>query len=589
MNMENKKYYFIYAQIIYLLLIHPLYSHNNKTDPFPIEEIKKGIQGYMLTDLGNGIEKIELEVLGVINTPRAISSKRVLVKLKGDKYSHIGIAAGMSGSPVYIGDKLLGALSFTFPFSKEPIGGVTPADEMKNQPSPFNTQTVSTKVSLEDIIKPSLDKIDLSIPTFSSNVPLAWYAINIPHTVTERIKLPINTFASKVITTNSERKFKPGAPISIVLIDGDITLGATGTVTWVERNKIYAFGHPLFGLGKLTLPAAHSEIVTVVPSQNFSFKIANIGPRKGALIYDGENAVVIDSSKTASMLPMKVSIDGESSNFQLANFPLLVPTLSAISLMSSLFSKNVGLAEGGVDIVLTLKTKRWGKIELRNSFDGVSPSLQAVAYTLVVSDFLANNDLAKITLESIEVDIKTYPKPRTITVIEAYPEKSTVFQGEKLRIFIKGKEFRGENKQYEINFPIPETLKEGKFIIAVGDGTSVDLLKIGLQKQQFFKFEKLLKTLRELHSPKEIAALGMVFENSIHLNGETLPLPPYSINTIWRGNSLFKNSSPISILTTTSKKMDIPFSGLVIVEVNVKNENNVNKGEIKTTNEKKDT
>jgi len=302
----------------------PSATADSKTPLFPLADLREGMHGTARTVFrGSKPEEFNVEILGVL--PGGIGPKQDLIvgRLSGGGADRTGVFAGMSGSPVYIDGKLVGAISYSFPFSKEPICGITPIEQMvaiferkeNVQAKPAEPRAISfmelasTDLNLSlGITRPSGTvpaNSKLSVMTGESFQPIAT-----PLTFSGFSQNTLDQFAPQLLqaglvpvaATGASAAITPmkkvdettlvgGDSVSMQLARGDYSLAAAGTVTWRDGEKIYAFGHPFLGLGSSDLPMSESHVVTVIPNMNNSFKLAVADSMVGSMTQDRATGV----------------------------------------------------------------------------------------------------------------------------------------------------------------------------------------------------------------------------------------------------------------------------------------------------------
>ncbi|MEN3014819.1 MAG: hypothetical protein ABDH21_01990 [bacterium] len=265
-------------------------------------------QDYILTDVGRGVEKIEVDILTrepVYLQQASLDIKVYLIKFKKD----LPVAAGMSGSPLFSNGKILGALFAAFPFQKQPLALVIPIEYMhkiKAEQLNFSTSLITSKTNY------SLPLI-ISLPNQ-----------NISTLLNQEFK---NLFGKNLITTipsvvdnqkndeESSKSFqklpiKEGSSISIALVDGDIKLFVTGTLTYLDKEGYFlGFGHEMFNLGKIEAPVYISKVITVVDRYDDSFILSSITNQKiGSLVFDTKYGIMGKLSKEPKMIPMNIRV-----------------------------------------------------------------------------------------------------------------------------------------------------------------------------------------------------------------------------------------------------------------------------------------
>jgi len=341
----------------------------NKAKYIGIDEIRPGMKAYCLTSYrGTEIEKFDMEVLDVVRNI-APGRNAILVQGTDPRFIHTGPVAGCSGSPVYINDRLAGALAFGWVFSKDPLYGVTPIEEIlrvgkAQSPEPSRTPTSQTDKTKNltkdaweggfsfDFSKPiDFAQINRVIATGRStaNLNLAgtstaqtrYSAIGVPlpcplitsglsagvcgqlGTLVEPFGLmavsgvgggsasasdkPQN--AGPAVKSGQNVQLVPGACLVIPLVSGDVTMEVVGTVTEVKDDKIYALGHSFLGYGAIDLPIATGQVHTVVSNVIRSFKFASSIETVGALTTDEATGVCGLVGAKASTIPLTIRVD----------------------------------------------------------------------------------------------------------------------------------------------------------------------------------------------------------------------------------------------------------------------------------------
>ena len=254
---------------------------------FPLEEVRPGLTGYGLSVFEGGIpERFEVEVLGVWRNTQP-STSFILARLEGRGLETSGVIAGMSGSPVYVDDRLLGAVSFSWLFANEAVAGITPIEQMRRlssvAPSTTSAAAGSRSRDLRDLVTGSLTWQDVLEPLTglqrtgleSAVSGVQWSTVGFGSATLGPLAEALGRLAPAGQSSDTEGlDLVAGSSVSGVLVDGDLRLAATGTVTERRGDEILAFGHPFLGVGPLSVPMATSEVITVLSNQMSSFKIA---------------------------------------------------------------------------------------------------------------------------------------------------------------------------------------------------------------------------------------------------------------------------------------------------------------------------
>lgn len=308
--------------LILLLFVNTTYAQE-KIEFFDPYELKKGMKGYALTVMqGLEPEKMGIEVISFMPN-KLTKSGMILVKLFGDNVERTRVAAGMSGSPVYIDGKLVGALAYTWANAIELLAGVVPIQDM-----------ISDKTRSGNTV---------FVPQHATSIQTAWFMNGIEESdMLQKIQnvSTINTYRQGIeefITVPSSRSngiipLKAGDAVAIKLIEGDINLASIGTVTYVDGEDVYIYGHPMDSEGPVSLPLAKAEIYDIMSSTKLSFKLGRALPETiGSTIFDGLSSVYGRFDKKAVMIPVTINVTGKkysnSYNMNMARSPKYLPTL----------------------------------------------------------------------------------------------------------------------------------------------------------------------------------------------------------------------------------------------------------------------
>ncbi|HSF24013.1 MAG TPA: SpoIVB peptidase S55 domain-containing protein, partial [Blastocatellia bacterium] len=306
--------------LIALLTVTALAWDSNGNDNFmPLEQVRPGMKGHgMSVFQGSKPERFEVEVLGTLQGMPNPKQAIVIARLSGPLVERSGVFAGMSGSPVYIDGKLVGAVAYAFPFAKEPIAGITPIKymigvfEQGGEESPRSSQRVSFKTligaadgsftgdSPAAAAQAQAQTVSGGAFTGQTMVPIAT-----PVTFSGISQATVDMFASDLkrlgiqpiagigggsslgpMVPFTKETLSAGSSVSVQLVRGDFTIDASGTVTYRDGERVYAFGHPFLSSGRTSWPMAESSVITVVPNVNNSFKLSSGGSLVGAINQD---------------------------------------------------------------------------------------------------------------------------------------------------------------------------------------------------------------------------------------------------------------------------------------------------------------
>lgn len=556
-------------------------------DAFPLDEVERGQRGYGLSVFqGTEPERFEFEVIGVWRNVQPGASF-ILAEFSGQGLEETGVIAGMSGSPVYIGERLVGAVAFAWPFSKQPIGGITPIESMRElldaHSTGATTPMAATPIELADIVGQSLDESVLvdslarlrPEPVGGAQVGVQWLAAGFGAESRRLLSSGLGHLASAGAGQSDATfgELAPGSSVSGVLVDGDHRLAATGTVTDRIDNRILAFGHAFLGLGSLRLPMATSEVLTVLPSQANSFKVANLGNVVGAFDLDHSAGFRGEVGAEAPTIPVRVNLNGRNPqvvNLRIAELPQLSSALLAISVLGALEVDPEASGSKSIRMDARFGLGELGALDVRQSFDGPSAAIEMVLHLFAVTGFLQQNTLAEVDIERVDVELEWASDQRLTEIVGAFASRTLVEPGDKLDVAVELKSFRGESFRRTIEVELPPDLPAGRFSLLVGDGVSIDGARLSVEQRQPARISQALDLLGSLHSRRELLVLGLFPGQGISVPGAVLPRLPGSVRSLWAA-APHGGVEPLQLTLSEhgSEELDVPLSGLVRVDLRV--------------------
>jgi hypothetical protein len=552
-----------------------------------VDKVERGQTGYGLTVFaGTEPERFEVEVIGVLRNPDPRASY-VLARLTGHGLEESGVVSGMSGSPVFIDGKLVGAVAFAWPFAKEAVAGITPIDAMRSiaeLPSGIAQEPVplagGAAVELPSLLTGELPEgwLDRTLETLGprpgqgmngASPAIGWMTSGFGERSVSTLARSLGSVAAGGRTDGPAGELVAGAPVAAVLVDGDLRLAATGTVTERNGSEVLAFGHPFLGLGPLSLPMASAEILTVLPSNYSSFKISNLGPVVGAFEQDSQAGIRGTLGASAPMVPYTLRIRGlreERFDMRLAAVPQLVPALVAASTMGGIDTASFSNGPQGLDLEATFHLGRWGELPVRQSFDGPAAAGEAVTHLAAFAGFLTGTPLERVEITGLEATLTQVARPRTATLVGAHAERTVVRPGQRVRINLDFKGYQGETFRRAVEVAVPEDLPAGPLVMLVGDGESADAARLALEPAAPVTFAQALTLLRSFHSKRELVVLQVFRGSGLAVAGNTLPRLPGSVRSIWQAASS-GSAKPLAVAVEEVEAEELPFPAEGIVRI----------------------
>ncbi|HET9228487.1 MAG TPA: SpoIVB peptidase S55 domain-containing protein [Thermoanaerobaculia bacterium] len=580
--------------------------------PLPIisvEEIQAGQRGYGLSVFaGKEPERFEVEVVGVIRNQYGPGLSHILAKLTGKGLEKSGVANGMSGSPVFIDGRLAGAVAFSWPFSHEAIAGITPIESMRQLSGlagipPITPTPPVAPVPLADImagrIPPDLLERELARlrPRLGADAvaSVQWVTSGFGEKSLGILQRALGSASSagQARPGDTDKDLKPGSAVAVVLVDGDFRLAATGTVTDRYGDQVLAFGHPFLGLGPIKVPMATAEVVTVLSNQYASFKIANLGEEIGAFEQDRKAGIQGRMGQKAPTIPMVVRVSGGGNDkprefhMRLAEVPYFTNMFVGSTVVASLESAVYTSGGQGLDVKAKFRLKKYGDLEIEQSFDGDSAVADVSGFLLAVAAYLTQNPLEQVSYESIEVDITQNYLPRAATLVGAHAQRTVVRPGDRVGINLDLAAYRGERFRRSFSLDLPEDLPAGRYSLMIGDGYSADAVRLALEPADPVSFTQALELLESFHSRRKLVVLGVYGGPGLAVAGEVMPRLPASVRSLWTAAASGSATAlGATIAQTHVETMPMPVTGMVRVDLEVRRRDPVSGQEEKPQDEK---
>ncbi|NOY22254.1 MAG: hypothetical protein GXO70_01925 [Acidobacteria bacterium] len=493
-------------------------------ETIPSIQLQKGMKGYGLTVFeGNRIEKFPVEVLGLLRN-QTPGENRVLVRCGGSVIEDAGIIAGMSGSPVYFDGKLAGAISFGWEFGKEPIGGLTPIENMQSVTSLYGTRGNEHSLRFEEI--PDISKI-LNPDSRSFFPKELKQAFNRGYFVSSGFReLPFSTgsasFAGEAM--DAPKKLKPGAAVAVALTRGALNLYAIGTVTSIDGNYVLAFGHPMFGLGSISVPMHTATILATYPSFKTSNKLGVIGAEVGTVVEDRSAAILGVLGRKADMIPMTVKINfGDTSrtySLELAEHPLLSPFLTnlAVNTILTTACETVGLhsfnLRGRIDIS-DHPSLKLDSMAIGTSMAGISGQVASLVQAVL------QNPYDRVRIKGITLNLNYSEQLRMAQLIKVKSSRARIHPGETVHLQLYLKPFQRELFIKNITLTIPENMKPGNYHVEIGDGFSIMKRESKLLKQKIESLDGFIRLVNNFLRNNKLY-VGLAEKTSALYMGESV-------------------------------------------------------------------
>ena len=553
---------------------------------------------------GNKIEDFQVEILGVLDNIGPKESL-ILARLSGGPLEHTGVMQGMSGSPVYIDGKLIGAVAMAFPFAKDPIAGIRPIEAMLRTSSaatpPSSTPTPAAAIQRADL---ALNERDLTRriprPEHVSGGDARMIDIATPLSFGGFSRATLDAFAPQLRALGLEPRqgvtsggkiepvmgnpddLKPGSMISVQLMAGDLSVGADGTVTHIDGNRIYAFGHRFLDIGSTALPFARAEVLTLLANTNTSFKISTSKEWMGTIYQDRNTAVAGELGKRPSMVPVSVSVSRagkpvENYQMQMVNDALLSPLLLQMAVFSTIDATERTVGASSIRVT--------GQIEFQNASaplrinnmyaaDNGSPMLASLSTAIPVA-YVMQGGFESLQLKKVSINLEAFDQKKQLTIDGITTSRRDVRAGEKVQLNVSLTGDNGVETVRRVDYQVPIGAEPGPLFFTVSDASTANIADFRQVLTATARTPgQLVSTVNNLHPNTKAYIRVWRADPAFQLEGADLPDPPASVSLILSGSQ----SSSAGITQTRNSKIadmeidvgDMAVTGSKTVQVEVK-------------------
>ncbi|HET7746035.1 MAG TPA: SpoIVB peptidase S55 domain-containing protein [Vicinamibacteria bacterium] len=543
----------------------------------PLADVRPGMKGVGHTVFaGTETEEFSVEVIGVLENvgPR---QSIVLASLRGGPLEKTGVIAGMSGSPVYIDGKLLGAVAYGFPFAKETIAGITPIEEMLEAtrqplgaraaaarfPAPWRAAGgINAPLDLESFVA----ALKRPIPALSLS-PSALRAGSLPPHLAGQSLTPLSlplvfsgfdpsTFewargvfssmgfsplmggAGSAAFPRPIPDLKPGGPVALSLIEGDMDLSATGTITHIDGDRVYAFGHPFYNVGPTQFPMRKAYVYSVFPSLYQSWKISAAGEAVGTIEQDRNTAVAGRIGAVPRMIPVEVSLrssrgDVRKFSLRMVDDELFTPVLAFVSLASILQSQERAFGTATITVDARVSLAGRPQVQVSDMFADEQPGMRAAALVAAPLAYLMNNDFERVKVDKLQVDVTSQETIQTATLERAWVERTGPLRaGSTVPVKVVLRTYRGDTVTETLPLEIPTSAGPGSYVLLVADGPALTAVEQREMRQGFEPrdLDQLIRAINALRHNHHLYARLLRSEEGAIVRGEYLQsLPPSAL------------------------------------------------------------
>lgn len=551
-----------------------------RRDFLPVSEVREGMTGKAKTVFsGHEPEEFDVEILGVLPGWIGPNQDLIIGRISGGGADRTQVFAGMSGSPVYIGERLVGAISYAFPFSKEAICGITPIDQMitifeKNNeraPSATTPRSYSFAELAATEWKPGLPPLSpLSGSGFypaDASSPLGvvsgqtFRPISIPVSFSGLSQATLNEFSPQLLRAGLMPVSAPvgaapsgpmkkadadtlvgGDSVAMHLTRGDISMAAAGTVTFRDGEKIYAFGHPFLSLGSSSLPMSESHVVTVVPSLNNSFKLAVPDAMVGSMVQDRATGVFGKLGEAPEMIPVRIRLKTsrnqlEEIDFEIAHDEILSPLLLNMAVFNAITATERSLGDLTIEVSGRVEVAGHSPITIDRRYAGQAATRFAAGALVVPVGNLLVSRFDGLKIEGITVDLVANDGSRVASLERIEVDRSEARAGETIFIQAFVRSDSGKVFTQRIPFTIPADTPTGGLTIEVGDGGALQQ-KAAAQEFVPKTLAELIRTINDVKKNDRLYVQSYRVTKGAIIGANEMPnLPPSVLATLNNGRT----------------------------------------------------
>ncbi len=577
----------------------------------PLSKVQKGMKGYGLTVFeGTKVEKFDVEIIGVLHDVGP-DQNLILARVSHPVTDRAGVIAGMSGSPIYIDGKVIGALAFAWQFAKEPVAGIQPIEDMlkigRGGVMPPGSAIPASPTSAGDVLKAlangkAEELFARATKAFATRqqgsamsgvrpiaTPLSLSSFA-PETLSRFgdqlgsmgfIAVPSgSTAGGKTTTSTTGKPFAPGDPVGAVLLNGDFNIAATGTITHIDGNRIYAFGHPFLDMGEINFPMARSEIVGVMPSVASSFKFSNTGEVVGAFRQDRGAGIMGEMGRNAEMIPVELTLEGSKSiahtyHLNVVRHAQLSPLLLAMAADTIIADAQRAAGERTVTMESEIKLKGFAPIITRDGWAGAQARSAIPAYLAVISGYLVSNEFREAEIESVKVRLHHDDDLKIARLIEAAvetPADGRISPGDTVKVRALLKPFRGESFAEMFEVQIPDDQPSGSAYLLVGSGSVANQVDFSIVPPDPRTLEQVVGVLQRLKASTDLT-IGLYSSRDGAVSaGVHMPNLPPSMRAVVAGDTSNGAQAPVRYFAANQQARPLAYiiDGSVKIDIDVR-------------------
>ena len=554
-----------------------------ETARIPLDEVKTGMTGVGVTVFsGAEREEFNVEVLGVLTNVMGPQRNIIIARLTGGPLATTGVIQGMSGSPVYFDGRLAGAVSYSLgSFSTDTIAGITPIEEMVATDAAItvtgrrNRRRIRIPVAEQDLA--TVVREAFGPARAFAQQPTDVRAFGLPSSEAGRLAtllqpiatpLVLNGFAPELqslwvsmfragglsttvggtMTAEAQleatgQPLQPGDTVGVSLVQGDLTMAGTGTVTMVEDDRVYAFGHPFYNLGAVRFPMTRAHVTTLLPSLALSSKITAIGQVIGTIDQDRSTGIYGSLGLGPKMIPIRMTLDDPERNiqktfrFDIIEDPVFSPLLAYTTALSTFVTWTRDLGPKTYEVRSTARLRDHDNVTSNDIYTGNDASTAAASAVANPVAALSTNDFEPVEIMGIDVAVTAVEERRTATLERVWLDTMRPRAGEEIPLRVLSRNHRGAELLETVMIQIPAHAS-GSLVIEVSDAAtlSVKEQQEGRSPAEANSVDQLIRNLNDVRRNNRLYIKLLRTESGAVDRGEPLPSLPGSVLAVLEGN-----------------------------------------------------
>jgi SpoIVB peptidase S55 len=521
---------------------------------FPLAEVKRGMRGVAYTVFeGVNPEPMEVEILGLLKDALGPGQDMILARLHGVRPEYTGVVAGMSGSPVYIDGRLVGALSYRIgQFSKEPIAGITPIEYMlqvRDGDGGSGATKESGREQKQDAGNLRSAQEDKESPMQAMETPLMFggFSQETVERFGDRFRAmgltPVAGLGGADAKAVQPEPLVPGSAVSAVLVRGDLSMAGTCTVTYVDPTRLLACGHPITQFGPVDMPMTKAYVLASLASPLNAFKIINTTETVGAFTEDRASAIMGQFGVAARMIPVVVEVvppanqttSVKTFHFEVLDNRGLTPSTMLVSVYQTLQGNNTSAAEMSYRLSGEIGVKGLPAVKV----DGLMTQNEFFPATinaaLLMNDRFGKvygNALEQPVVTGLRLKVEAIAERRTAMLESARLSRMEARAGDTVEVEVTLHPYQAEERQVRVEVKLPVELSPGPMRVLVSDGATVDRLTTRPGGDHAVGLAATVAELNRMHANDRVYVTLLNHEAEAVLDGEALPGVPLSMANV---------------------------------------------------------